>query len=45
MTNTVAFAIALNISALASWSLFLKNSPKYINGGKSLNKKVNPNCI
>ena len=32
----------LNISALTSWSLFLKNIPKYMNGGKTLNKKFNP---
>ena len=39
---SVAYVIGLNVSALASWSLFLKSTPKYVDGGKTLNKKVNP---
>lgn len=32
------YVIGLNIFALAYWSMFIKNTPKYINGSKFLKK-------
>lgn len=41
-SGALSEAHVIDHSCLACWSLFLKNTPKYINGSKPLNKKVNP---